>query len=76
MVLCFSNSLSSFIQKGINLLFLSIKILTYPHIIGNIKTNGLITLCKYSINTYNLFQLILRYHQHQHPHFSLVSCTT
>ena len=46
MVLYFTNSLSSSIQKNINLLFLTLKVLTYPLNLGNIKTNNVITLSK------------------------------
>ena len=55
MVLCFSNSFSPFIWKDINLWFLSLypfftfNVLTYPLILGNIKTNGLITSSTYPI---------------------------
>ena len=51
----FSNSFSSSIQKDINLLFLSLfsssawNALTYLLPLGNIKTNGLITLSNYPI---------------------------
>ena len=49
--LYFSNSFSSSIQKDINLLFpsLILNVLTYPLILGIIKTNGLIVLSKYQI---------------------------
>ena len=47
MVLYFSDSFSSSIRKDINLLFLSLKVLTYPLILGNIKTNVLTTSSKY-----------------------------
>ena len=57
MVLYFSNSLSSSIGKDIDLPFLSLKILIYLLILGNFKTNGLITSSKYPIKH---FQLILR----------------
>ena len=45
-----------------NLLFLSLKVLTYPHILDEIKTNGLIASSKYPIKHLELFflQLILR----------------
>ena len=49
MVLYFFNSLSSSLRKYINLLFFSLKVLTYPLILGNVKTNGLITSSKYPI---------------------------
>ena len=53
--LYFSNSSSSYIQKYISLLFLYLSLystlnaLTYPLILGIIKTNGLIVLSKYPI---------------------------
>ena len=53
MVLYFSNSSTSSTRKDINLLFLSlspfltINLLTNTLILGNTKTNGLITLSKY-----------------------------
>ena len=40
MVLYFFNSLSSTMLKEMNLLILPLKVLTYPFILGNIKTNG------------------------------------
>ena len=40
MVLYFFNSLSSTMLKEMNLLILPLKVLTYPSILGNIKTNG------------------------------------
>ena len=53
MVSYFSNSSSSSIHKDINLLYLplslTLKVLTYPLILGNFKTNGLMTLSKYPI---------------------------
>ena len=53
MALYFSNSFSSFIGKEVNFLSsfpsLILKALTYPLILGNIKTNGFITSSKYSI---------------------------
>ena len=60
MVLYFSNSLSS-LHKDINLLFLflssplSLNILIYPLILGNIKTSGLTTSSKYPIKHLELF---------------------
>ena len=51
----FSNSFSSSMQKEISLLFLSLfsswnlNVLKYPFVLGNIKTNGFITLTKYPI---------------------------
>ena len=53
MVLYFYHRLSFSTPKDINLLFLSlspsltVKFSTYPLIVGNINTNGLITLSKY-----------------------------
>ena len=55
MALYFSNSLSSSIWKNINLLFLclssslTLKDLTYPLILDNIESNGLITSSKYPV---------------------------
>ena len=55
MVSYFSNSSSSSIHKDTNLLYLplslslTLKVLTYPLILGNFKTNGLMTLSKYPI---------------------------
>ena len=47
----FSSSKASHRQKGINLLFpsLTLNALTYPLILGIIKTIGLIALSKYPI---------------------------
>ena len=47
----FSSSKASHRQKGINLLFpsLTLNVLTYPLILGIIKTIGLIALSKYPI---------------------------
>ena len=61
--LYFSNSYSSFIGEDINFLFLSLplKNLTYPLILGNIKTNGLINLSKYPTEYLKfLFQILFR----------------
>ena len=59
MVLYFSNSLSSSISKGINLVFvsppLSSNILTYSLVLGNIKTSGLITSSNYPFKCLELF---------------------
>ena len=63
MALYFSTSLSSSMLKDINLLFLflslspplSLKVQTYPTILGNIKTNGIITSSKYPIRYFELF---------------------
>ena len=81
MVLYFSNSLSSSIHKDINLLYLflspplSLNIWIYPFILGNIKTNGLITYLNIQLNNQNCssFQLFFRwlYYQHWLPKFSL-----
>ena len=50
MALNFSKSFSSYIQKEINLLsFLTLNVLTYPLILGIIKSNCLIALSKYPI---------------------------
>ena len=55
MALYFSNSFSSSIRKDINLLFLflspslTLNVLTYPLILGIIKTNGPMALSKYPI---------------------------
>ena len=55
------NGSSSFIRKDINLLFLflslplSSNVLTYPLILGNIKTNDLITSSDYPIKHLELF---------------------
>ena len=55
MVFYFSNSFSLSTLKNINLIFLfsspflTLNVLTYPLILSNIKTNGLITLSKYQI---------------------------
>ena len=70
----FSNSFSSSIQKDINLLFLSLSlsltlnVLTYPLVLGNTKTNHLITLCKYPTKYLELvlFQLILILLHYEH----------
>ena len=54
----FSSSKASHRQKGINLLFpsLTLKVLTYPLILGIIKTISLIALSKYPIkNKQNYF---------------------
>ena len=67
MALYFSDSFSSFMHKDINLLFLSLSpslslnVLTYPHILGNIKTNGLITSSKYSIKDLELFFVSVKF---------------
>ena len=61
MVLYISNSFSSSIRKDVKLLFVSLSlsltlnVLTYPLILGNIKTNGLITLSKYQMKYLELF---------------------
>ena len=66
-VLYFSNSFSSSIQKDINLLFLFLSpsltsyVLTYPLILGNIKTNGLITLSKYPIKYLQLVFVLINF---------------
>ena len=55
MVLYFSNIFPSYIQKDVSFLLLSLsppltlKVLTNPLILGNTKTNDLVTLSKYSI---------------------------
>ena len=85
MVLYFYKSLSS-ICEGINLLFLllslspslSLKVLTYPIILGNIKFNGLVTFI-YPIKYLELFpapsnsQITIL--STLHPKFSSVFCT-
>ena len=61
MILYISNSFSSSIRKDVKLLFVSLSlsltlnVLTYPLILGNIKTNGLITLFKYQMKYLELF---------------------
>ena len=55
MVFYFSNRFSSSICKDINILVFSLKVLRYPLILGNIKTNGRITSSKYPIKYYKLF---------------------
>ena len=54
-ILYCSYSLSSSIWKDINVLLLSLKILTYPLLLGSIKTNGLTTSSKYPIKYLELF---------------------
>ena len=55
MVLYFSNIFPSYIKKDVSFLLLSLsppltlKVLTNPLILGNTKTNDLVTLSKYSI---------------------------
>ena len=64
MVLYFCNSLSLSIQKDINLLslflslLLSLKVLTYPLILGNIRNNGHVASSKYPVKFSRLFVLI------------------
>ena len=59
MPLYFSNSFSLIIQEENNLLILSLSFLyfnfTYPLILDNIKTNGLINLSKYPTKYLELF---------------------
>ena len=61
MILYISNSFSSSIRKDVKLLFVSLSlsltlnVLTYPLILDNIKTNGLITLFKYQMKYLELF---------------------
>ena len=63
----FSNSLSPSIWKNIYLLslslslFLSLKVLTYPLILGNIKTNGLLTSSKHAIKCLRLFCILINF---------------
>ena len=65
--LYFSNSLSSFVRKNINLLFLclsasvTLNVLTYPLILGIIKTNGLLTLYKYPIKYLELLFVVTNF---------------
>ena len=67
LLLHFSNSLSLTIGKDINLLFsslspsLTLNVSTHPLILGNIKTNGLITLAKYPIKYLELFFVSANY---------------
>ena len=55
-IIYFSDSFSSFIWKDIKLLLfsLTLNVLKYP-LIGNIRTNGVITLSKYLIKYSELF---------------------
>ena len=59
--LCFCNSLSSYIRKDINFLFLPLSpslilnVLIYQVILGNIKTNSCIPSSKYVIKYLELF---------------------
>ena len=59
--LCFCNSLSSYIRKDINFLFLPLSpslifnVLIYQVILGNIKTNSFIPSSKYVIKYLELF---------------------
>ena len=65
--LYFSNSYWPFIQKDINLLFLSLLssltliVLTYPLILDNIQTDGLITLSKYPIKYLELIFVLTNF---------------
>ena len=67
MVFHFSNSLSSSIRKGINLLFfflsppLSLNVFTYLLYLGNIKINGLTTSPKYQIKYLELFFVLANF---------------
>ena len=60
MVLYFSNIFPSYIKKDVSFLLLSLsppltlKVLTNPLILGNTKTNDLVTLSKYSIKCLEL----------------------
>ena len=55
MVLYYPNRFLSSIRKGVKLLFYSQKFLTCPPIVGNIKTNCLVTSSKYPIKYLELF---------------------
>ena len=48
-------------QFIILILFLSLKVLTYPLISGNIKTNGLITSPKNAIKYFELFFILINF---------------
>ena len=82
MVLYSYNSLSSSIRKYIYLLFLflspslSLNVLTYPFILGNIKTNGLITASKHPIKYLEIFFVSTNFefcYEHENPNFLSVS---
>ena len=62
-VLYFSNSFSSSIRKDTNLLFpsLTLNVLTYPLVLGIIKTNSLIVLSKYPIKCLELVFLLTNF---------------
>ena len=55
MVLYYPNRFLSSIRKDVKLIFYSQKFLTYPLIVGNIKTNCLVTSSKYPIKYLELF---------------------
>ena len=61
MVLYFSNSLSSYIWKDTHLKLLFLKVLTYPIILANIKTNALISSFKYPIKYLKLFYVSINF---------------
>ena len=61
MVSYFYNSLSLSLPKDINLSFLSLKVLTYPLTLDNIKTNGRITSSKYHIKYLELFLVSINF---------------
>ena len=69
MVLYFYNLLSS-MQKDINLQFLSLSpsltlnVLTYPLMSGNIKTNGLIAICKCPIKYLELVFVLINFNNY------------
>ena len=61
MVLYFSNTLSSSILKGINFLFLTLNVLTYPINLYDIKINGLITSSKNPIKSLELLFVLINF---------------
>ena len=61
MVLYFSNRFSPSVSKDISFLFFSLKVLTYSLILGNIKTNGLVTSSKYPIKYLELFFVSIKF---------------